>query len=59
MLWRQRKEAHAKGLDSDLGAVLYGIAFYRDDTAEMARQGASAIGKPGEEDLLLGNGSGH
>jgi DNA-binding winged helix-turn-helix (wHTH) protein/tetratricopeptide (TPR) repeat protein len=46
-------EAHAKGLDSDLGAVLYGIAFYRDDTAEMARQGASAIGKPGEEDLLL------
>ena len=47
------KEAHAKGLDSDLGAVLYGIAFYRDDTAEMARQGASAIGKPGEEDLLL------
>lgn len=46
-------EAHAKGLDSDLGAVLYGIAFYRDDTAEMARQGASAIGKRGEEDLLL------
>jgi tetratricopeptide (TPR) repeat protein len=47
------KEAHAKGLDSDLGAVLYGIAFYRNDAAEMARQGASAMGKPGEEDLLL------
>jgi eukaryotic-like serine/threonine-protein kinase len=46
-------EARAKGLDSDLGAVLYAIAFYRDDTAEMARQGASAVGKRGEEDLLL------
>ena len=47
------KEAHAKGLDSDLAAVLYGIAFYQDDHAEMARQVASAAGKPGQEDLLL------
>jgi eukaryotic-like serine/threonine-protein kinase len=47
------KEAHAKGLDSDLAPILYGIAFYRNDTAEMARQVTSASGKPGEEDLLL------
>lgn len=47
------KEAHAKGLDSNLAAVLYGIAFYRGDSAEMARQVASATGKPGDEDLLL------
>ena len=47
------KQAHAKGLDSNLAPVLYGIAFYRDDPAEMARQVASAAGKPGEEDLLL------
>ncbi len=47
------KEAHTKGLDSNLSPILYGIAFYRDDTAEMARQVARAAGKPGEEDLLL------
>ncbi len=47
------KEAHAQGLDSNLAPVLYGIAFYRDDRAEMARQVASATGKAGEEDLLL------
>ena len=47
------REAHAKGLDSNLAPILYGIAFYRDDTGEMARQVASAVGKPGEEDLLL------
>jgi DNA-binding winged helix-turn-helix (wHTH) protein len=46
-------DAHAKGLDSSLGAILYSIAFYRNDTAEMARQVTSASGKPGEEDLLL------
>jgi eukaryotic-like serine/threonine-protein kinase len=46
------QEAHAKGLDSHLAPVLYGIAFYRRDSAEMARQIASAVGKPGEEDLL-------
>ena len=47
------REARAKGLDSNLAPILYGIAFYRDDTREMARQVASAAGKPGEEDLLL------
>jgi serine/threonine protein kinase/Flp pilus assembly protein TadD len=46
------KEAHAKGLDSSLAPVLYGIAFYRDNTAEMPRYVASAAGKSGEEDLL-------
>jgi eukaryotic-like serine/threonine-protein kinase len=46
------QQAHAKGLDSHLAPVLYGIAFYRGDTTEMARQIASAVGKPGEEDLL-------
>ena len=47
------KEAHAKGLDSNLGPVLYGIAFYRNDSVEMTRQVASSAGKPGDEDLLL------
>lgn len=47
------KEAHAKGLDSYLAPILYSIAFYRDDTAEMARQVASGAGKRGQEDLLL------
>ena len=47
------EEAHAKGQDSDLETVVYGIAFYRDDTAGMARQVARATGAPGEDDLLL------
>jgi DNA-binding winged helix-turn-helix (wHTH) protein len=47
------KEAQAKGLDSNLAPVLYGIAFYRGDAAEMARQAARSAGVPGEEDLLL------
>jgi eukaryotic-like serine/threonine-protein kinase len=47
------EEAHAKGQDSDLETVLYGIAFYRDDTAGMARQVARATRAPGEDDLLL------
>jgi hypothetical protein len=36
-----------------LPPVLYGIAFYRDDTSEMARQAASAASKAGDEQLLL------
>ncbi len=48
------KEAHAKGLDSRFAPVLYAIAFYREDTSEMARQVASVAGKVGEEDLLIG-----
>src|SRR5713226_2488853 len=47
------EEAHIKGLDSNLAHILYGIAFYRDDTADMARQVASAAGKAGDQDLLL------
>jgi hypothetical protein len=47
------REAHAKGLDSNLADVQYAIAFYRDDHAEMARQVAAATGKHGQEDLLL------
>jgi len=47
------KDAHIKGLDSRLASVLYGIAFYRDDTSEMARQAASAVGKAADEEWLL------
>ena len=47
------REAHAKGLDSDLGPTLYLIAFYRNDSAEMARRVTGSAGTPGEEDLLL------
>ena len=46
-------EAHTKGLDSNLVDVRYGIAFYRDDAAEMERQAASAMTRPEYEDLLL------
>src|SRR5581483_4225887 len=47
------REAHAAGLDSNLASVAYSIAFYRGDTAEMARQVAAAADKPGIEDLVL------
>jgi predicted Zn-dependent protease/predicted Ser/Thr protein kinase len=47
------REAREKGLDSSLAAVLYGIAFYQNDKTEMARQVASAAGKPGDADLLF------
>jgi eukaryotic-like serine/threonine-protein kinase len=47
------REAHAKGLDSALGPIDYAIAFYQNDSSEMARQVAAAAGKTGEEDLLL------
>jgi DNA-binding winged helix-turn-helix (wHTH) protein/tetratricopeptide (TPR) repeat protein len=47
------KEAHAKGLDSRLAPVLYGIAFYRNDASEMARQAASPTGKADDGELLL------
>jgi DNA-binding winged helix-turn-helix (wHTH) protein len=46
------KEAHAKGLESRFAPVLYGIAFYRNDASEMARQAASA-GKGDDEEWLL------
>jgi DNA-binding winged helix-turn-helix (wHTH) protein len=47
------RDAHRKGLDSNFGSVLYGMAFYRNDSAEMARQAAGARGKAGDEDLLF------
>jgi DNA-binding winged helix-turn-helix (wHTH) protein/tetratricopeptide (TPR) repeat protein len=40
-------------VESNSADVLYEIAFYRDDRAEMARQVTSTAGKPGREDLLL------
>ncbi len=46
------KEAQAGGLDTSLAPVLYSVAFYRGDTAEMTRQSAVAAGKPGVQDLL-------
>jgi eukaryotic-like serine/threonine-protein kinase len=47
------REAHAKGLDSRLAPVLYGVAFYRNDASEMAQQAASATGKADDGELLL------
>ncbi len=47
------EEAHTKGLDSNLAAVQYGIAFYRGDTGGMALQVARAASVPAHEDLLL------
>ena len=47
------KEAHRKSLDSGVESVLYSLAFYRSDAAEMARQVAATAGKTGDEDLLL------
>ena len=51
------KEAHAKGVDALLIDVLYEIAFYRNDAAEMARQLARAEGKPGDEELVFAKGA--
>jgi tetratricopeptide (TPR) repeat protein len=47
------REAHGRGLKSGIGSVLYSLAFYRNDTAEMARQAAAVVGKTADEDLLL------
>jgi tetratricopeptide (TPR) repeat protein len=47
------REARGKGPESALGAILYSLAFYRNDTSEMGRQAAAIAGKTGDEDLLL------
>jgi eukaryotic-like serine/threonine-protein kinase len=47
------REAHGKGLDSSLGPILYSLAFYRNDNAEMSRQVAAWAGKSEQEYLLL------
>jgi tetratricopeptide (TPR) repeat protein len=49
-------EAQAKKLDSpDLRIFLYGLAFFENDVAGMAKQVAWAAGKQGLEDVLLAN----
>jgi eukaryotic-like serine/threonine-protein kinase len=47
------KAQQPRCVESNPADVLYEIAFYRNDLAEMARQVASTAGKPGQEDLLL------
>jgi eukaryotic-like serine/threonine-protein kinase len=47
------QSAHAAGLDANLAAIVYSIAFYRDDHSEMTRQVASVAGKPGIEHLVF------
>ena len=47
------QEAHARGLDSSLVPILYAVAFFRNDTAEMARQVTASAAKQVQEDLLL------
>jgi DNA-binding winged helix-turn-helix (wHTH) protein/tetratricopeptide (TPR) repeat protein len=47
------QSAHAAGLDANLTAIVYSIAFYRDDHREMTRQVASVAGKPGIEHLVF------
>ncbi len=47
------REAQGKGLDSSLGPILYSLAFYRNDTAEMSRQVAAWAGKPDQNEYLM------
>jgi len=47
------KEAPTKCLDAHSEFILYDIAFYRGDSAEMGQQVSRAMGLPGVEDLLL------
>jgi DNA-binding winged helix-turn-helix (wHTH) protein/tetratricopeptide (TPR) repeat protein len=47
------QKAHTMDSDANLAAVLYGIAFYRDDRGKMESQASSAAGKPEIENLLL------
>jgi eukaryotic-like serine/threonine-protein kinase len=48
------EQALARKLDGgNLRVTMYGLAFLRGDTAQMAQQLAWGAGKPGAEDLLL------
>jgi tetratricopeptide (TPR) repeat protein len=48
------RQAEARHLDSPfLRLVRYQLAFFQGDTAEMARQSAWAVGKPGIENVFL------
>ena len=49
----QVKNAHAAGLDANLSAVRYSLAFYSGDRAGMAQEVSEVTGKPGIEDLVL------
>ena len=50
---KEVKQAHAAGLDANLSAIRYSIAFYRDDREGMAQEASAAKGKAGIEDLVL------
>jgi DNA-binding winged helix-turn-helix (wHTH) protein len=47
------REAHGKGLDSRLGPILYSLAFYRNDAAEVSRQVAAWAAKPNQDQEYL------
>jgi len=47
------KNAHAAGLDANLSAIRYSIAFYRADNTGMTDELAGARGKAGIEDLVF------
>jgi len=49
----EMKKARAAGLDSNLSAIRYSLAFYRGDSTGMAQEMAAAAGKPGIEDLIF------
>lgn len=51
------EEARSKGLASHLTGVLYGLAFYRNDSDGMAQQLAGVAGVPGAEDPVLAMGA--
>ncbi len=48
------QEAQKDGLDASLHGVQYQLAFQGDNAAGMSQQVAWSSGKPGEEDLFLG-----
>ena len=49
----EMKNARTAGLDANLSAIRYSIAFYRGDNPGMAQEIAAATGKPGIEDLVF------
>ena len=50
------RDATARGLGARLqGDTLYNLAFLQGDTAGMAREVSLSVGKPGIEDVLLGD----
>ena len=47
------RDARAKGLDSSLVPLFYDLAFYKKDSAEMAKQAEFGLARAGIEDLIL------